>query len=99
MEGADLATPPTLRSSTKAEPPNEQFLTFCEEMQSADDQLLRVVGLYRVLKTHLAVYYRSEEHTSELQSRQYLVCRLLLEKKNAYFCSFPRPCIRTCSVV
>src|SRR3712207_7995935 len=27
---------------------------------------------------------RSEEHTSELQSRQYLVCRLLLEKKNSY---------------
>src|SRR3712207_7553288 len=30
---------------------------------------------------------RSEEHTSELQSRQYLVCRLLLEKKNQH-----RPC-------
>src|SRR5947209_18834258 len=29
-----------------------------------------------------APYIRSEEHTSELQSRQYLVCRLLLEKKN-----------------
>src|SRR3712207_8586842 len=27
---------------------------------------------------------RSEEHTSELQSRQYLVCRLLLEKKQEY---------------
>src|SRR3712207_8808955 len=27
---------------------------------------------------------RSEEHTSELQSRQYLVCRLLLEKKTRY---------------
>src|SRR3712207_8100878 len=27
---------------------------------------------------------RSEEHTSELQSRQYLVCRLLLEKKSIY---------------
>src|SRR3712207_7070105 len=27
-------------------------------------------------------FHRSEEHTSELQSRQYLVCRLLLEKKN-----------------
>src|SRR3712207_7214700 len=27
---------------------------------------------------------RSEEHTSELQSRQYLVCRLLLEKKHKY---------------
>src|SRR3712207_7719500 len=28
-----------------------------------------------------ATVHRSEEHTSELQSRQYLVCRLLLEKK------------------
>src|ERR1035437_10663736 len=28
---------------------------------------------------------RSEEHTSELQSRQYLVCRLLLEKKHGGF--------------
>src|SRR3712207_7910291 len=34
------------------------------------------------VKQHLAaVRMRSEEHTSELQSRQYLVCRLLLEKK------------------
>src|SRR3712207_7042851 len=30
----------------------------------------------------LGLLLRSEEHTSELQSRQYLVCRLLLEKKN-----------------
>src|SRR3712207_8149196 len=30
----------------------------------------------------IAAMKRSEEHTSELQSRQYLVCRLLLEKKN-----------------
>src|SRR3712207_7418620 len=29
--------------------------------------------------------HRSEEHTSELQSRQYLVCRLLLEKKKNTF--------------
>src|SRR3712207_8007747 len=29
----------------------------------------------------IAFFGRSEEHTSELQSRQYLVCRLLLEKK------------------
>src|SRR3712207_7221183 len=42
---------------------------------------------------------RSEEHTSELQSRQYLVCRLLLEKKKyirhfhpSLRCSFGRPC-------
>src|SRR3712207_9018014 len=33
---------------------------------------------------HRDVTARSEEHTSELQSRQYLVCRLLLEKKNTY---------------
>src|SRR3712207_6900266 len=32
--------------------------------------------------THYPI--RSEEHTSELQSRQYLVCRLLLEKKNIF---------------
>src|SRR3712207_7728819 len=31
------------------------------------------------------VQERSEEHTSELQSRQYLVCRLLLEKKKIHF--------------
>src|SRR3712207_7567777 len=32
---------------------------------------------------------RSEEHTSELQSRQYLVCRLLLEKKKTHFPILP----------
>src|SRR3712207_7277645 len=32
---------------------------------------------------------RSEEHTSELQSRQYLVCRLLLEKKKVPACRPP----------
>src|SRR3712207_8188335 len=33
------------------------------------------------LSLRTVVHRRSEEHTSELQSRQYLVCRLLLEKK------------------
>src|SRR3712207_7737421 len=33
---------------------------------------------------------RSEEHTSELQSRQYLVCRLLLEKKKKEMTTFAR---------
>src|SRR3712207_7379132 len=32
-------------------------------------------------REHYGTRIRSEEHTSELQSRQYLVCRLLLEKK------------------
>src|SRR3712207_8127297 len=41
---------------------------------------------------------RSEEHTSELQSRQYLVCRLLLEKKNPRLTSFtPAPRARPCT--
>src|SRR5258707_1969095 len=34
---------------------------------------------------------RSEEHTSELQSRQYLVCRLLLEKKNFWWTMPTKP--------
>src|SRR3712207_6866546 len=45
-----------------------------------------VLGLFLGLVVDLValpahVVSRSEEHTSELQSRQYLVCRLLLEKK------------------
>src|SRR3712207_7047770 len=49
-------------------------------------ELIHVSVLRRLGETvHLngkPICYRSEEHTSELQSRQYLVCRLLLEKKN-----------------
>src|SRR5436309_10571183 len=40
------------------------------------------------LKTYTAdidSYFRSEEHTSELQSRENIVCRLLLEKKKTLF--------------
>src|SRR3712207_8239421 len=44
-----------------------------------DDRAVEARGLpRRVLQARRR---RSEEHTSELQSRQYLVCRLLLEKK------------------
>src|SRR5438445_873822 len=50
--------------------------------------LLRV-GAWRQTgsSTSGGIHMRSEEHTSELQSRQYLVCRLLLEKKT---CSLAR---------
>src|SRR5258707_2120724 len=44
--------------------------------QRVFDQILALLVVYE-LHDHV----RSEEHTSELQSRQYLVCRLLLEKK------------------
>src|SRR3712207_8247756 len=40
----------------------------------------RVFGALQSLSAALAPF-RSEEHTSELQSRQYFVCRLMLEKK------------------
>src|SRR3712207_8701007 len=45
-----------------------------DEIAARVGEMLRLVQLEKL---------RSEEHTSELQSRQYLVCRLLLEKKKA----------------
>src|SRR3712207_7658302 len=48
--------------------------------QSQHQQLLHA-RLPRLLQLDEQLHHRSEEHTSELQSRQYLVCRLLLEKK------------------
>src|SRR3712207_7445255 len=42
---------------------------------------IAVVGLTAEDEVAVRGAYRSEEHTSELQSRQYIVCRLLLEKK------------------
>src|SRR3712207_7432274 len=52
---------------------------------SGVELLTRAHGLHPAAKRVLLVdrdyTRRSEEHTSELQSRQYLVCRLLLEKK------------------
>src|SRR3712207_7178960 len=64
------------------------------------DELLREAGrppeqVRRTLMTRAvfgrtwADVERSEEHTSELQSRQYLVCRLLLEKKNTHSTDSP----------
>src|SRR3712207_7452575 len=44
------------------------------------------LGIGRTAKPAGSEGARSEEHTSELQSRQYLVCRLLLEKKKNRLC-------------
>src|SRR3712207_8433000 len=57
-------------------------------LQLRHDELRYVVDRRRVEGEH---HGRSEEHTSELQSRQYLVCRLLLEKKT---CPTPAPALR-----
>src|SRR3712207_8521065 len=48
------------------------------QRRRVEDQRLGTVGEHA---RHGVAAARSEEHTSELQSRQYLVCRLLLEKK------------------
>src|SRR3712207_7327125 len=61
--------------------PLESFkilIVFVLEMHHAKEEGPYMPGAYRV---KIALEQRSEEHTSELQSRQYLVCRLLLEKK------------------
>src|SRR3712207_8990649 len=66
-----------------------------EELVRLAQELVRLPSVYRPeapegnearVARYIADYlrsegFRSEEHTSELQSRQYLVCRLLLEKK------------------
>src|SRR3712207_1652377 len=68
-----------------------------KELESLDSLLQKLDGEIRVVMEATGIYHlpilsfllekgyfvsvRSEEHTSELQSRQYLVCRLLLEKK------------------
>src|SRR3712207_7064962 len=75
-------------------PPRSTLFPYTTLFRSAPDRRGRKLdtvarGITKVERAaaawpdHLCFYFdpRSEEHTSELQSRQYLVCRLLLEKK------------------
>src|SRR3712207_7865103 len=52
------------------------ILFFC--LSTTPLNILKCIRCVRCLQN---INFRSEEHTSELQSRQYLVCRLLLEKE------------------
>src|SRR3712207_6858020 len=58
------------------------------EDMSLQEQVAAFKGARVIIAAHGAglanMVFRSEEHTSELQSRQYLVCRLLLEKKKKH---------------
>src|SRR2546422_6893749 len=50
-------------------------------LRTAPPAIARQSAVVAVAHGRLALWTRSEEHTSELQSRLHLVCRLLLEKK------------------
>src|SRR5690554_6351327 len=70
------------RAGRQGDPGSSQFYI------SLEDNLMRIFGSERIAKMmdrmglkEGEVIQRSEEHTSELQSRPHLVCRLLLEKK------------------
>src|SRR5947209_17879133 len=83
----DLHSFPTRRSSDLWIPrsvldrdqPRVEEWTARQAVLCTLDRLARVAATGP--ETEPLAEWRSEEHTSELQSRQYLVCRLLLEKK------------------
>src|SRR5438445_9846851 len=52
-----------------------------ETLEGTGRTMLDLVAITTLAGVVIGSSIRSEEHTSELQSRQYLVCRLLLEKK------------------
>src|SRR3712207_7662828 len=65
----------------------EKSLYWNDDKEVADTFVLKTIKRF---DPEAKADQRSEEHTSELQSRQYLVCRLLLEKKLTSSLSSPR---------
>src|SRR5205823_8717974 len=76
--GVTLAIVVPVKSPRRAKHRLEPVLSEPEREQLAGVMAREVFAAVSTLTT----YGRSEEHTSELQSLAYLVCRLLLEKKN-----------------
>src|SRR3712207_6850289 len=64
--------------------PNGAFTALAPFGRRRGEHLPRLVRWGSAATRHSLWRRRSEEHTSELQSRQYLVCRLLLEKKKQH---------------
>src|SRR2546429_2284676 len=62
-------------------------------------EILIAEAARRISRACAAACRRSEEHTSELQSRLHLVCRLLLEKKKKYHSTAPSRSNRNCDTV
>src|SRR2546429_755284 len=59
----------------------EKYFEGCARLAITDQIRVLIAAQACILLLHRDTDYRSEEHTSELQSRLHLVCRLLLEKK------------------
>src|SRR5206468_9793449 len=90
----DLTAVATLEDRLELTPEEMLPAVRLEAMTPKSDRLAEIVKLllqelgmdienqhFRETPERVARFYRSEEHTSELQSRSDLVCRLLLEKK------------------
>src|SRR3712207_8857681 len=75
---ASLADSPLVRSAVTGPDPTAVLQPYVEEVRA--DTGTSFITVLAPDRTR----FRSEEHTSELQSRQYLVCRLLLEKKTIH---------------
>src|SRR5438874_6261337 len=69
-------------------PPRSTLFPYTTLFRSVERLLLDLAALIHALHGAEHVSARSEEHTSELQSRRDLVCRLLLEKKKKYTNTF-----------
>src|SRR5687767_15394343 len=82
-------------------PPRSTLFPYTTLFRSALERLVEVDAFERFLRrTYLgqktfSIEGRSEEHTSELQSLAYLVCRLLLEKKNIDTLALPPDLLHT----
>src|SRR5690606_41627955 len=88
-DNRDLHSFPTRRSSDLPDKEEENVSLYNDELMPYSFRWwlhkprLEHADTYQPFASpHLPVADRSEEHTSELQSRENLVCRLLLEKKN-----------------
>ena len=62
-EGAEGPYP--LMTSPKMEPPNDEFRTFMEAIQDQEDSVLRIMGIFGVLKPHLATHYLYHMHATD----------------------------------
>src|SRR2546427_6673114 len=65
---------------------NHNTVTFSRDLQAYAQErgILLIPGIEATIEGKHVLLYRSEEHTSELQSQSNLVCRLLLEKKKKH---------------